>query len=147
MSLARGVTIQLDVPRKVRFDGQALLRLEELTGTTVLKVCRAFTESAEDKNKTKEERAEIVAANFSFTRICQITQAGLVGELPHATTAELIDLMDKNGKGEGAVGRILSYTEKVFAALSEAIGSDSKNATADLEKVEAPGRENPTAID
>lgn len=145
MSSARGVTIQFDVPRKVRFDGQALLRLEELTGTTVLKVCKAFTESEADKNKSKEERAEIIAANFSFTRICQITQAGLTSELPYATTAEVIKLMDENGKGEGAVGRILSYTEKVFAALSEAIGSDPKNATADLEVRKAPGREKPTA--
>lgn len=132
-STAKGVTIQLDVPRKIRFDGEALLRLEEITGMSVLQVCRAFTPSGE--GKSEEEAAEARAESFEFKLICQIVQAGLTDELPEVTTREVIKMMDENGKGEGAIPRILSYTGKVFAALSEATtGEDPKNVAADLEK-------------
>lgn len=130
---AIGVTIQLDVPRRLRFDGEALLRLEEITGQTVLQICRAFR-SDEDPKKSKEEEAEEKATHFSFTIIAQIAQAGLTEDLPRATTKDIIKLMDEHGKGEGSVQRIFSYTVQVFSALSEAIGVDPKNVLADLEE-------------
>jgi len=137
---ARGVTIQLDIPRKVRFDGEALLALEEITGMTVLEVCRQFKGDDEDSGKSKEQQAEERAARFSFKLICQITQAGLTDELPRITTREVIKLMDANGKGDGSVVRILSYTTDVFGALSQSIGgTEAKNVKADLEEV-SPGR-------
>lgn len=133
--MAKGVTIQLDVPRKLRFDGEALLRLEEITGMTVFEVCQQFRpKSEEDDSLSDAEKAEARATHFSFKLVVQIAQAGLTDELPHATTKDIIGLMDKNGKGEGAIGRVFSYTTKVFAALSEATGSDPKNVQADLEK-------------
>lgn len=137
---AKGVTIQLDVPRRLRFDGEALLRLEEITGQTVLQICRAFRSDDEGSNKTQEEQAEERAEKFSFKLICQIAQAGLTEDLPRATTRDIIKLMDDNGKGEGAVQRIFSYTVPVFTALSEAIGADPKNAVTDLEESGTPGR-------
>lgn len=137
---ARGVTIQLDFPRKVRFDGEALLALEEITGMTVLEVCHRFKGEDKDSEKTEEQQAEERAARFSFKLVCQITQAGLTGELPRITTKEVVKLMEENGKGEGSVQKILSYTTDVFNALSQSIGgTEAKNAEADLEKV-SPGR-------
>lgn len=130
---AIGVTIQLDVPRRLRFDGEALLRLEEITGQTVLQICQAF-KSDDDSKQSKQEIAEEKATNFSFTLIAQIAQAGLTEDLPRATTRDIINLMDEHGKGEGSVQRIFSYTVSVFSALSEAIGIDPKNVMADLEE-------------
>jgi hypothetical protein len=140
------VTIQLDVPRKVRFDGEALLRLEEITGMTVLEVCRQFKEDDKDSGKSKEQQAEDRAAKFSLKLVCQIAQAGLTEELPQITTREMIKLMDDNGKGDGPVVRILSYTTDVFGSLSQSIGdekgADAKNAVTDLEKA-SPSRGKP----
>ena len=135
---AKGVTIQLDVPRKIRFDGEALLRLEEISGMTVLQICRRF---GGDEGSDQRQKAEARAENFSFKLIGQIAQAGLTEEMPHATTADIIKLMDKNGKGDGTIQRIFSYTVPVFSALSEAIGADPKNVEAGLEKATTPGRE------
>ena len=132
---AIGVTIQLDVPRRLRFDGEALLRLEEITGQTVLQLCKVFS-SDKDNKQSKQEEAEEKATNFSFTLIAQIAQAGLTEDLPRATTTDIIKLMDEHGKGEGTVQRIFSYTVKVFSALSEAVGVDPKNVQDDLEELE-----------
>jgi hypothetical protein len=133
---ARGVTIQLDVPRKIRFDGEALLALEEITGMTVLEVCRTFKGDEEDSGKTEEQQAEDRAARFSFKLICQVTQAGLTGELPRASTRDIVKLMEENGKGEGAIGKILSYTTDVFEALSQSIGGKEVKNADDDEKLE-----------
>ena len=131
----RGVTIQLDVPRLLRFDGIALLRLEEITGMNVLQICRQFSnQNKDDEKKTEKQRNEERAANFSLKLVVQIAQAGLHTELPFSSTEDIIQLMDNNGKGDGPMQRVLSYTENVFKALSEAIGSDSKNVKTDLEK-------------
>lgn len=139
--MPRGVTIQLDVPRLVRFSGKAILRLEEITGMNVLECCRQFkpAESDGSKEMNEEEQAEETASKFSFRLIVQIAQAGLVGELPHATTDDIVDLMDENGKGDGPMQRIMSFAPQVFASLSEAIGADAKNAIAVPEK-SPPGR-------
>ncbi len=142
---AIGVTIQLDVSRRLRFDGEALLRLEEISGQSVLQICRAFR-SDEDSKQSKQEEAEERAANFSFTLIAQIAQAGLTEDLPRATTKDIIKLMDENGKGEGSVQRIFSYTVPVFSALAEAIGADPKNVMTDLEKLEVPDRKKKKSV-
>lgn len=130
---AIGVTIQLDVPRRLRFDGEALLRLEEITGRSVLQICQVFS-SKKDSKKSKREEAEGKVDNFSFTLIAQIAQAGLTEDLPRATTRDIIKLMDEHGEGEGSVQRIFSFTVPVFAALSEAVGADPKNVEAGLEE-------------
>lgn len=107
---------------------------------TVLEVCHQFKGDEEDSGKSKEQQAEERAARFSFKLICQITQAGLTDELPRITTREVVKLMDANGKGEGSVQKILSYTTDVFNALSQSIGgTEVKNAETDLEKV-SPSR-------
>lgn len=136
-STAKGVTIQLDVPRKLRFDGEALLRLEEITGMTVMQVCNQFRPKEGEEALSEDERNVARAEKFSVRMICQITQAGLTDELPHASTKDIIKLMDENGKGEGSVTRVLSYLKDVFAAFSEAVGTDPKKAKADLAKMEA----------
>ena len=140
---AIGVTIQLDVPRRLRFDGEALLRLEEITGQTVLQICKVFSPD-KDSEQSKQEEAEEKVTNFSFTLIAQIAQAGLTEDLPRATTKDIIKLMDEYGKGEGSVQRIFSYTIKVFSALSEAVGVDPKNVQADLEKMEKAAEAKPS---
>lgn len=148
---ARGVTIQLDVERKLRFDGVALLRLEDITGMTVLQICRKFSdenatvdadgnlvapELDSDGNMSPEDqkKAEERAANLSIKVVCQIAQAGLTGELPKATTDDIVTLMDEHGEGNGTVGRIMSYAIPTFKALTLSIGDDSKNENADPAK-------------
>ena len=142
---AIGVTIQLDVPRRLRFDGEALLRLEEITGRTVLQICQVFS-SKKDSKKSKREEAEDKVENFSFTLIAQIAQAGLTEDFPRATTTDIIKLMDENGKGEGPVQRIFSYTVPVFSALSEAVGADPKNVEAGLEETTFPDRKKKKSV-
>lgn len=145
---AKGVTIQLDVPRKLRFDGLALLRLEEITGENVLAILRRFKVDSEDA-KDREK----VASQFPYRLLIQIVQAGLTEDCPRISIEQVVQLMDENGKADegGAVGRILSYTPKVFAALSEALGNDPKNVLEELEKTtpaptKAAARKKSTAV-
>lgn len=136
--MAKRVTIQLDKPRGVRFDGVALLRLEELTGMNVVACCRVF-QKANVEGKSEEEKAAMAASGFSFRLFAQIAQAGLSGDLPDASTEDVIRMMDENGKGDSAFERILSYTEDVFSALNDSVGDKSKkakNAKADPEEKE-----------
>lgn len=131
--MARRTTIQLDKPREIRFDGVAIMRLEELTGKNVVSFIRQF--QVDEEGKTKEKADQERAEKFSIIALAQMVQAGVCGELPHADTREIVQLMDENGKGKSAFERILSYAEKVFSVLAESIGADEKNVKADPEIV------------
>ena len=106
----RGVTIQLDVPRKIRFDGAAIMRLEELMGESVISMMRTF------KNRDLPMRA-----------IVNMVTAGVYSELPEATPEYIVKLMEDNGKGDSLFEKLSYYAMPALDALSDAIGTREKN--------------------
>jgi len=107
----RGVTIQLDVPRKIRFDGAAIMRLEELMGESVISMMRTF------RNKDLPVRA-----------IVNMVTAGIYEELPEATPEYVVKLMEDNGKGDSIFQKLSYYSMPALDALMEAIGVREKNS-------------------
>lgn len=111
----KGVTIQLDVPRKVRFDGAGLMRLEELEGNSVVKMMRGFKDR-----------------DIGIATIVNLVTAGIYHEVSEATPEYVVALMEQNGKGDSVLEKITYYAAPVIEALMEAMGAQEKNVKGGL---------------
>lgn len=106
------ILVDLDRPRKLRFDANALVALEEVLGRTIQEII-----------PTEADRA---AREVGFREMRALLWAGLLHDDPQITLTEAGKLLDLDRMGD-IMGKV---NEAIAAAFPQPEGEPSKNGTA-----------------